>query len=292
MAEGGEDVAADAVAHREVIVVQDRAKLPKLSGKPKKMDDPDIEEWCEDVSQHIDAKRMHGAQALELVMSLLQGSAKAEVRYRPQQQRQTAQQVLQIIKDVFGESLSLCVLQENFYQRSQKPQETLHEYSVELMKLFDRIVRKDANMEASRNNMQKGKFTEGVLNIHLRRELRRLQRDNPDLEFYEFRERAVNWLGSEISNKSAELNSTVADRTPNETENFMKLLMKQQEQINSLTEMISKLSASKGSKKNKECYTCGKLGHFSRNCRSKQTPEVAKKDSEVQKKDSDRDLNM
>ena len=58
MAEGGEDVAADAVAHREVIVVQDRAKLPKLSGKPKKMDDPDIEEWCEDVSQHIEAKRM------------------------------------------------------------------------------------------------------------------------------------------------------------------------------------------------------------------------------------------
>ena len=58
------------------------------------------------------------------------------------EERRSAQSILKIIHDVFGDSESLSALQEMFFKRSQKADETLHEYSLSLMQLHDKIQKK------------------------------------------------------------------------------------------------------------------------------------------------------
>ena len=59
------------------------------------------------------------------------------------------------------------------------------------MKIADRIVQRDGREEL------KKRLTEGVIDNHFRRELRRLILDEPDLTFWAFRTRAMKWLSDE-----------------------------------------------------------------------------------------------
>ena len=64
------------------------------------------------------------------------------------------------------------------------------------MQLLDRVERKsDASFEHEKTLINR--FSAGVSNEALQRELRRLKVDRPDLSFWEFRKRAIDFLGKQ-----------------------------------------------------------------------------------------------
>ena len=125
---------------KTVYISKDR-KLQKFSGRPVKETDPSVEEWAEDVSYHI--KNISGNEAqIEFLYDHLQGQARDEVRTRAATERDTPTKILGILQELFQDADSIAQIQQQFFQRDQRPGESLQQYSLTLLKLVDRMLKK------------------------------------------------------------------------------------------------------------------------------------------------------
>ena len=87
--------------------------------------------------------------------------------------------------------------QEAFYTRIQQPGETLLDYSLALVKLFSKLSKRQPSLSTLTNETLKGRFASGVRDVSLQREMRRVEFDDSRMSFWEFRDRAVSWIGKE-----------------------------------------------------------------------------------------------
>jgi hypothetical protein len=114
----------------------------KLSGRPTKDKDPIISDWLEDAREHLvtipDEK-----SRIDFLMRNLISPAKDEIRLRPLLERDTADKILYLIHSIYDGDDSVTQLQELFFQRNQKDDDTLQDYSLNLMKIFDQIIKRD-----------------------------------------------------------------------------------------------------------------------------------------------------
>lgn len=197
-----------------------------------------------------------------------------------------------------------------FFSRHQQPQETLREYSYELIKLIDRIKLKCPKAVHDRNKWLCDQFAENVRDPSLKKELRRILRDNWDTNFIALREEAVRWYDEDLqpdgrirgglSEVSVEIPQGTGDaemkRASADTNSCMSELIKtmqqQQDQINELVQSVKALSAPVHRHSQEGtgilCYNCRKRGHISRNCpepsrkAAQKTPGTADVNSESQ----------
>ena len=95
---------------------------------------------------------------------------------------------------------------EACYTRILQPGETLLDYSLALVKQFCKLSTRQPNQTALRDETLKSRFAAGVRDLHLQREMRRLELDESRMYFWEFRDRAISWLGKEIPKKVASQN--------------------------------------------------------------------------------------
>lgn len=139
---------------------------------------------------------------------------------------------------------------------------------MELVALFDRIVQLDGSFEASRNSTLKRRFGEAVKDENLKREIRRLDWDCPELDFFSLRDRALDWLGKEptqqnINVREVTLQETIESSLAETIRLHGEQLAEQQRQITPLSNNVTKR---KGPPR---CWSCGVIGHVRRNCASR-----------------------
>ena len=124
--------------------------------------------------------------------------------------------------------------------------------------------------------MLKGRLAEAVRDEGLKRELRRLNVESPDLDFFEARDRALQWLGGDTQDASkskATLQETLTKESLIE-ETLRKqneMLQKQQKNIEAILAKMSSgsSSSSRGSgnrQAQKRCWKCGSPDHLKRDC--------------------------
>lgn len=179
-------------AKGHTIVIKDK-KLSKLSSRDG---DIDVDEWISDVQHHFDSKTLSEEQMKEFIYDNIKGEVKDEIRFHGDEL--TASGMLERIRSSFGQSFSLAKLQEKFFARNMLKTESVFSYALALMKLSERIRKKDPSKPKDPRDFDsilKERFTEGMVDEHLQRELRRLNTAEPGLSFYEFRTSAVDWLG-------------------------------------------------------------------------------------------------
>ena len=268
-----------------VFVTKEAKKLPKLSGRAQSDDDIDVEEWIEDVKSYLNSRTLSRHEQVDYILDHLKGAAKCEVRYRPPSDRRDPDRILQILHEVFSEPDSVPILQERFYGRRQRNGESIHEYSLALMQLYDKVIKKDGSLGVTRDRTLKGKLTEGVRDEHLKRELRRLNDDSPSLTFCEFRDRAIRWLGVQEV-KGASISEAKAETTSSEISSWKEAYKMQQQQIGELTKLVSQTNSTlkeileKGVQPRQrgepKCFTCHKPGHRWRECPEKQVHHQGK----------------
>ena len=122
------------------------------------------------------------------------GQAKDDIRIRPESDRNTASKILDIIKTVFEDAETVGQLHQQFYQRCQKSNESLQTYSLVLMKLMDRIAKKDKKVLGDKDLMLKERFIDCVSDSLLRREMKRFSFEHKDLNFIDFRQMILKWI--------------------------------------------------------------------------------------------------
>ena len=162
----------------------------KLSGRPTKDKDPIISDWLEDAREHLvtipDEK-----SRIDFLMQNLISPAKDEIRLRPLLERDTADKILYLIHSIYDGDDSVTQLQELFFQRNQKDDETLQDYSLNLMKIFDQIIKRDNTVLGDKDKVLKDHFIEGIKEPHLKREVKRFSFEHKTMKFLEFRQEVL-----------------------------------------------------------------------------------------------------
>lgn len=158
----------------------------------------DVEEWLKELDAHLASlKDRTVLEKVQFVMDHLEGSAKGEVRYRPEEERNTVSLIKNILKDVFKDRRSLATRQEDFYTYRQSKDESLRDFSHGLLRRFRAVSKLVPTMEATKDSVLTVQFSEHVFDTNLRRELRRLLREKSDISFIKMREEAIMWAGDE-----------------------------------------------------------------------------------------------
>ena len=69
----------------------------------------------------------------------LEGEAKEEIKYRSTAEREDPAKILAILEELYGCSESYVTLQQAFFSRRRQEGETLHEFSLTLMGLMEKV---------------------------------------------------------------------------------------------------------------------------------------------------------
>ena len=92
------------------------------------------------------------------------------------------------LRNRFGDGDTFPQLLQRFFSYSQSS-EDLVSCSLNLLEMFDRIAEHDHTFRYNKNSVLKDRLAEAVRDEGLRRELRRLNTENPSLSYIDFRDR-------------------------------------------------------------------------------------------------------
>lgn len=176
------------VAERYVYVPRER-KCPRFSGKASQ-DPLGVEDWIDEVRNSLTLRHMSDLEQTFFVFDLLDGEAKAEIKFRAPTERDTSEKIFSILLETYGSFKSYVGLQTQFFQRKQMEGESLREYSHALMSLIEPIKRRDSKCFANPDSVLRDQFIEHVRDSMLRRELKRRVRMDPSLTFLDVRTEA------------------------------------------------------------------------------------------------------
>ncbi|XP_065133195.1 uncharacterized protein [Paramisgurnus dabryanus] len=175
-------------------------KCPKFSGKVGSLP---IEDWIEEVESCIRGRHMSEWDKAVFVYDHLEGEARTEIKFRSTEVRENSTQIFSVLRELYCSSFSYVTLQQQFFDRKQKEGESFQEFSHALMDLMDRIRKANPNAMSDHQVVLRDQFCENVYDHTLRRELKRLVRQNPLWTLLELRKEAMRWVeeGQPIRNR-------------------------------------------------------------------------------------------
>ena len=274
-----------AEAKKSRVLVTRERKLHKLAGRPKTSTDVDVSDWLIDIKQHI--ADLEENQKIDIIMGHITGEVRDEVKLRAETDRDTADKILKIIEDNFKEVDSLAILNQKFFNRGQEEKETVQSYSRALMKLNSRIQQKGG--AALTDATLKMKLIDGLRDSSLKRELRRIDKEDEAITFAAFRQKVLELVQDDECQPEVAKDREVKVSPDSEMIALLKQSMELQKQTlqelkkkNSATATSSKKDKPEKSKDDSNstgagtprfqpnplgpCFICSKPGHIADKC--------------------------
>ena len=173
------------------------AKLSKFYGRPKRAGEPTLCEWLDEVEAYCRQLGLDDAEKVAAALDHLAGVAREEILCSPVEIRRDWTKLVKVLNTRFGSRESVQSLNSAFYARSQLENESLSDFGRALMMSYNRVEAAAADPQEAealarlREKALKEQFVKGAAKPDLRRDLRRLDMDNPQISFFEFRDLAL-----------------------------------------------------------------------------------------------------
>lgn len=152
-----------------------------------------IEEWKEEAVACMRARHLSIIEKAYFLFDHLEGEAREEIRYRPREERENPEKILEILQELYGCPQSYVALQEAFFSRKQQEEESLLEFSIALMTLMDKVKRRAPEGIINADVLLRDQFVEYVREGALRRALKSFIRIKPLATLIEVRKEAIRW---------------------------------------------------------------------------------------------------
>lgn len=154
----------------------------------------DIDEWVKNVELYVKKKFSNEEERVSFIADHLDEDVKTEIRLDIDMDKSTSTEFLDLLKNIYSIKQTIFELQQEFYGREQLANESLHDYSHVLMKLMVLMKKKAPEMYLETDKILKQRFAEGVQDVSLRRELKRLNKEALSLKFFQLRDEALSWI--------------------------------------------------------------------------------------------------
>ncbi|XP_067270823.1 uncharacterized protein [Pseudorasbora parva] len=285
------------VVERFVFVPRDR-RCPNFNGRLGIR----IDEWVEEARACMRLRNMTPAEQAFFLYDHLEGEARDEIKYRSNADKSDPDKIVAALREVYGCVESYITLQETFFSRRQQEGETLLEFSLALLSLFERVKSQSPHVISNADIVVRDQFVECVLDNALRRELKQLIRRQPTVTLLEVRGDAIRWeregmpggvrgrsqsvplvSGIQYEVRGSPGLSSVRGDQSSELSELREMLRRQQQQIDLLTQTMARNqntarnqnSFSRGRASHPAqliCRRCQQPGHFARECDGERCP--------------------
>ena len=170
------------LTQKPAIRVTQHRKLDRFSGNER--DARKTTDWVEDARAVL--QTVPADEQVSFILSHLTGTAREEVRFAEETKKDSTEKIFNILEDNFGEKRSDAQLKTALYDRFQKNSETVRQYSRALLELANKI-----RKQTDKDKLLVEVFCENLGDVYVRREIKKILRDNPDTKFTTLRDLAI-----------------------------------------------------------------------------------------------------
>lgn len=285
------DVPVPPQRREQTVYLPRERKCPKFSGSPV-AGTLTVDEWVEEVESCLRARHMSESDKAMFVYDHLEGTARTEIKFRDQRVKEDAKQILTVLQEVYGCSKSYVSLQQKFFDRKQKEGESLQDFSHALMTLMEQVQLCNSQAMPNSQSLLRDQFCENVRDHMLRRELKRMVRQQGGLSLLDVRKEAIRWVEEGQPNRekyvrplpqTCEAQATATSEAvgvdKSELAELKSMFLKQQAQLDVITQALKPnvgvgrgRSFFRGSRFQRTpdgrpiCIKCTQPGHIARYC--------------------------
>ena len=303
----GTSAASGATPAIRVTVPRDR-KFGKYGGA---RDDRVLEDWISDAQRAV--RGQPDREAVDYLVLHLEGVAKEEVKLRPPVLWSTPSGVFQVLREAFGEQLTVNQARRRFFSRCQAEKESVQGFALALMTSIARVERLSGEELADKDTLLREQFVENLKDPLLRRDIKRWDRDHPDATFQDVRLEVDRYLEEdphprqpvaarevgveeevelmEMTGQKRVLSDLVsgqkllAEEVQKQQKTLMNHIDQQREVLNQQQQTLNQLLTAMALRPHSSrCFQCGEEGHFARKCPMQPTAKPIKKNGQPQKK--------
>lgn len=178
-----------------VYIPREKQIVPYCGDSSK--DSQTVDEFIDELERVIRVRGLGQEDQVDFILSHLRGSALDEVKLCLGGKAAKAQDLFVCLVAAFGEKRTIPQLLHAFYARKQLEGEDLREYSHALSTMLNAVQQQSSAAVPDVQVALRDQFIEGVRDVILRRELRKLVREKPYATLFEVREEALMWCVEE-----------------------------------------------------------------------------------------------
>lgn len=254
---------------QKIVVLPKEKSLAKFYGTGQ----PDLDEFHEQIEALYASRHCSPQEKTNILLSHLGDSVKEEVYCHPATKRDSAENILKLLKEVYGDQKTLSELLGQFYMISQRSVESIREFSHRLNRAFLKINQKAEAGHPLGDTVLRDHFLSKVNNDFLRKRLREEVHKQPAITFLDVRNEAIRWAeDSPETDVSATTSAVSATATTSVLEDILS-------KMTAIESRLLALERAPGQGPNREfgrpkftrdgkpiCLRCQKPGHILRNC--------------------------
>lgn len=221
------------------------------------------------------------AEKVSAILNNISDSVRDELECHPKASRENPDSLLKIVKDTYGEKRTLSALLGEFYNTSQRPRESVREYSHSLNKMFRDVQRRQVADEdqALEDKVLRDHFVAKLHSADLRRRLREKVHEKPASTFLEIRDEAVRWTADDEGSEEVRAAPAQTDLLASTMEKMLDKMQRMEEQLQALQNAPRQQQrfTPRGPRFTSDgqiiCYGCNKPGHIRMNCPGNARPQ-------------------